>query len=163
MLYLVMGVAGAGKTTVAQRLAQQLAADFLDADAFHSEANKAKMAAGIGLTDADRLPWLASLQRQLAQAEAEQRSLVLACSALKRAYRQILSQGLAVQILYLHGSRELLLERLMARQGHFAGASLLDSQLATLEVPSTEEALWLDLRATPDALVAQVLSARAAG
>lgn len=156
MLYLVMGVCGSGKSTLASLLAARIDAQFVDADDYHPAANKAKMAAGIGLTDADRAPWLAVLHQLLMETHQQQRSMVLACSALKQQYRQQLSQGLELKVLYLHAERELLLQRLRGRSGHFVGESLLDSQLATLEPPDPAQALWLDLRLSPQQLVKQI-------
>lgn len=139
---LLMGVSGSGKTTVGERLARDLGWDFVDGDDLHSAANVAKMKAGHGLTDADRDGWLASIERVLDERLAAQRSAVVACSALKRSYRERLVRGRPkVRIVYLAGDETLLRERIGARRGHFAGADLLSSQLATLEEPSADEAI----------------------
>jgi carbohydrate kinase (thermoresistant glucokinase family) len=148
--FLIMGVSGCGKTTVGKRLAEETGAVFLDADDFHPAANLAKMAAGQPLTDEDRQPWLAMIAekiRTLADAP-----FVLACSALRESYRQqLLAACPGMKIIHLHGSRELLLERLQKRQGHFMPASLLDSQLATLEPPAA--ALTLNVALSPQELI----------
>lgn len=126
-----MGVSGSGKTTVGIALAAALGVPFLDADDLHPVANVAKMAAGVALTDDDRMPWLALVGAELASAPA---GLVIACSALKRLYREaILAAEPAVRFVFLEGSRALLESRVQHRHGHFMPASLLDSQLATLE------------------------------
>lgn len=148
--FLIMGVSGCGKTTVGKRLAEETGAVFLDADDFHPAANLAKMAAGQPLTEEDRQPWLAMIAekiRTLADAP-----FVLACSALRESYRQqLLAACPGMKIIHLHGSRELLLERMQQRQDHFMPASLLDSQLATLEPPAA--ALRLDIALTPQEIV----------
>ncbi len=156
MIVIVMGVSGSGKTTVGQRLAQALGWRFRDADDFHSPANIAKMTAGIPLTDEDRAPWLAVLRELLENTLAAGEYLVLACSALKRTYRERLTVDAARQRwVYLRAPRELIAERLKARQGHYMPAAMLDSQLAALEVP--EDALVVDAAAAPDTLVALLL------
>jgi gluconokinase len=137
----VMGVAGSGKTSVGERLAERLGVTFRDADEFHSGANKQKMSSGVPLTDADRWPWLDAIGAAIAEAVAGGRGIVVACSALKRVYRErILAQaGPAVTFLWLDGSRETLEARIGGRTGHFMPASMLDSQLATLEPPAASE------------------------
>ena len=130
-LLVVMGVSGSGKTTVGIALAAALGVPFRDADDLHPAANVAKMAAGIALTDDDRMPWLALVGAELAVAPD---GLVIACSALKKTYRRaILAAAPSVRFVFLDGSRELLESRVQLRVGHFMPASLLDSQLATLE------------------------------
>ena len=140
-----MGVAGAGKTTVGRELAEAIGWEFHDADDFHSSANIAKMHRGEGLTDADRQPWLESLRRLIAAIIRERRHAVLACSALKQAYRDMLVpegiQPAAIRFAYLHVPPEELERRLENRQ-HFAPPALLSSQLATLEAP--KDAVWVD-------------------
>ncbi len=136
-LLVVMGVSGSGKTTVGIGLAAALGVPFRDADDLHPAANVAKMAAGIALTDVDRMPWLALVGAELAAAPD---GLVIACSALKRMYRRaILAAAPAVRFVFLDGSRELLESRVQFRRGHFMPASLLASQLATLEPLALEE------------------------
>ncbi len=156
----VMGVSGCGKSTLGERLAQELGAAFIEGDTFHPPANVARMAAGIALTDADRQGWLQTLATQLASAGAAGRSVVLGCSALKRRYRDTLRGGApALRLVHLHGSRELLAARMTARRGHYMPASLLDSQLATLESPGADEqAITLDAGAPTETLVQDALA-----
>lgn len=143
-----MGVSGSGKSTVGALLAARLGLPFVEADDYHPPANVAKMAAGVPLDDADRRPWLISLSEVLAKAERAGTGAVLACSALKASYRALLFGALAARphTVYLHGERDVLLRRLGARRGHFFPPALLDSQLATLEVPTG--ALRIDVAAT---------------
>jgi ACS family tartrate transporter-like MFS transporter len=155
MIYVVMGVAGSGKTTIAQMLAQKLQWVFLEADQFHSAANKDKMHRGIPLTDEDRLPWLESIHAALKQNEEEGKNAVLACSALKDEYRQILSDGLGVKYIYLKGSFELIRDRMLKRHGHFAGVSILADQFATLQEP--HDAIVVDVSPPPEQIVAEIL------
>lgn len=137
---LLMGVSGTGKTAVGTELAAMIGALFLDADEFHPAANVRKMAAGDALSDADRGPWLDAVGRELAIATARGRRLVVACSALKRSYRDQLRRAApGLRVVWLTGATALIRERLEARTGHFMPASLLDSQLATLEPPSAIE------------------------
>jgi len=133
----VMGVAGCGKSTVGALLAADLRSGFLDADSLHPEANVAKMTAGIPLDDTDRAPWLAAVAAAFVGGE----SLVVACSALKRAYRDLIRTG-APDVVFVHlvGTPALLAERIGARPGHFMPPALLDSQLATLEPLEGDEA-----------------------
>jgi gluconokinase len=151
----VMGVSGCGKSTVGTRLAQRLGATFLDADDFHPPANVERMRQGIALTDAERAPWLDALAARLAAADE---SVVLACSALKRSYRDALRKGApALTLVHLTGSPALLAERIGARPGHYMPPTLLPSQLATLEPPGADEhAITLDVAATTEALVADI-------
>jgi gluconokinase len=158
MIVLVMGVAGAGKTTVGRLLAASLASAFADADTFHPEENREKMRRGVPLDDADRAPWLRALAAAIDGWLARDRTVVLACSALKRAYRaQLLRDPARMRVVYLRGSADLLRERLERREGHFAGSALLASQLETLEEP--EGALTFDVAASPEALVAAIRAA----
>ena len=153
----VMGVSGAGKSAVAERLAAALGAAFIEADRLHSPENVALMSQGIGLTDAQRWPWLEAV---CASARAEPgRPVVIACSALRRIYRDFLRARLpGLRFVYLDGPRELIAERLRARPGHFAGITLLDSQLATLEPPDAGEgAVTVSLALDLDAIVAEAL------
>jgi gluconokinase len=131
-----MGVSGSGKTAVGTRLAEKLKYEFLDADNFHPPANIEKMKHGIPLTDEDRFPWLKNLHHELGSRLSQGQSAILACSALKETYRQILGEDLAqVRFVYLHVDKEVLAERLQKRAGHFFPKELLDSQLAALETP----------------------------
>ena len=155
MIVIVMGVTGSGKTTVGKMLAQRLGSEFADADDFHSAENKAKMHRGIPLTDADRMPWLAAMHDYLAKAEAERRSVILGCSALKQSYRAILFQGIVPQLVYLKGSYEVIDEHLRARKGHFADDKILAAQFADLEEPS--DAIVVDVRLTPEQIVDEII------
>lgn len=153
MIVLVMGVSGAGKTTLGTRLAERLGCEFIDADEHHPPANVAKMAAGTPLTDDDRWPWLRALRAVIEQALAEGTSAVVTCSALKRAYRDVLSGGLAdVHYVHLTGDKQVLAGRLASRRGHFMNPALLDSQIATLEAPA--DALDVDVALNPAEQVA---------
>ena len=156
----VMGVSGCGKTTLGAQLAQALGATFIEGDAFHPPANLARMAAGIALTDADRQGWLETLAAQLGAAAQARRRVVLGCSALKRRYRDTLRSGApGLRLVHLRGSRELLARRLAERRGHYMPASLLDSQLATLEPPGPDErAITLDIELATDTLVQTALA-----
>ena len=134
---LVMGVSGSGKSTLGEALARELGADFIEGDAWHPAGNVAKMARGEPLTDADRRPWLRALREALAEGAGRGRSQVLACSALKEAYRKELRAGLPDwRVVFLHGDRETLARRMAGRRDHFMPAALLDSQLADLEEPA---------------------------
>ena len=130
----VMGVSGCGKTTVGERLAEVLGWPFDEGDRFHPPGNIAKMSAGVPLEDADRWPWLAILARRIREKEAARTSSLMSCSALKRAYRDLLRTGAPrVRFVHLHGDKAVLAARLAAREGHFFPPGLLDSQYAALE------------------------------
>ena len=154
MIILLMGAAGAGKTTVGKLLASHLGWDFADADDYHSTTNLDKMRNGIPLTDADRAPWLASLRALICSWIMVGKSAVLACSALKQAYRDNLSVGPEVRIVYLKLTPEVLRQRLAARHGHFMTEAMLESQLATLEEP--KDAIVIDATGLPAAIVADI-------
>ena len=154
MIVIIMGVVGAGKTTVGNLLAQQLGWQFADADDFHPAANVEKIRQGIPLTDADREPWLDRLHRAISQWIATKKDVVLACSALKRKYRHKLMVGPEVRFVYLKGSTSLIATRLHDRHGHFAGESILASQVADLEEP--ESAVVADITQTPSEIVDDV-------
>jgi gluconokinase len=130
-----MGVTGAGKTTVGNLLAQQLGWEFADADSYHSPEDVEKIRLGIPLDDADRAPWLKSLRQAMEQWAAEHRNVVLACSALKKSYRDQLFLGNEVKFVYLKGNYHLIYQRLRLRHGHFASEKILASQFADLEEP----------------------------
>ncbi|KQX68564.1 gluconokinase [Angustibacter sp. Root456] len=157
----VMGVSGCGKTTVASRIAAATGFVFAEADEFHTAANVAKMSAGVPLEDVDRWPWLRSLARWMAERAAVGESTVIACSALKRSYRDVLADGPpSVDFVHLDGAAELVRARLAARVGHYMPASLLDSQVATLEpLQPDERGVVLDVSRTPDALARQAIDA----
>ena len=152
---LVMGVSGSGKSFIGKLLAETLEVQYIDADEHHGARNIAKMARGEPLDDEDRQEWLATLASLYRQHRGEAQSLVIGCSALKRDYRERLRQAAPeLKILYLHGSRELLLERLNTRQAHFfAGEHMLDNQLATLELPDEQEDFRCDIRLAPREIV----------
>jgi len=152
MIVLVMGVAGVGKTTIGEALAAALGARFIDADDYHPPENVAKMKAGIPLQDADRWPWL----QRLNQALREETNAVLACSALKEAYRRRLGEGVTdFKVVFLHATPELIRERMKMRQHRYMPAALLDSQLATLEPPT--DAIAIDVAAPLEESVAAIV------
>ena len=154
--FLVMGVSGSGKSTFGKALAQKLDWDFFDADDFHPPANIAKMQAGIPLDDSDRTPWLAALSDLLAFTLTAGRHPVLACSALKQAYRQqLLAQAPGVELLYLKGSYDMILKRMAGRAGHYMKPEMLQSQFAVLEEP--DSAFVLEVAKPVDVLVTQVM------
>ena len=157
MIILIMGVAGSGKTTIGSRLAARLGCEFADADQFHSEANKQKMAQGIALTDADRLPWLQNMHAAIEAQERQGHDQVFACSALKKCYRDLLRGDSDLRLVYLQGSAELLAERLSRRRGHFFPVELLQDQLDNLEEPTAEEALIVDIGQTPEQIVESIV------
>ena len=136
----VMGVSGSGKTTIADRLAERLGWTFEDGDRFHPPSNVAKMSAGQPLTDEDRWPWLQAIADEIDRVCKAGEHAVVACSALKRAYRDILVHGRSdVRIIYLGGTQELIASRLASRKGHFMPRGLLTSQFKTLEPPAANE------------------------
>ncbi|MDB5618300.1 MAG: gluconate kinase [Tardiphaga sp.] len=159
---IVMGVSGSGKSTVAARLAERIGWDFADGDGFHPAANVARMSAGQPLTDDDRWPWLQAIADAIDKVSDSGGRLVVACSALKRAYRDVLVHGRDdVRIVYLDGSRELIESRMTARKDHFMPTSLLDSQFATLEPPGPDErpivvSIDASVEAIIDAIVGQI-------
>lgn len=154
MVVIVMGVTGAGKTTVGRLLAERLGWEFADADDFHPASNVEKIRRGISLTDDDRWPWLARLHTAIAGWLGDKRDVVLACSALKRDYRRELEVGTEVRFVYLKGTAELIAKRLRSRHGHFAGEQILTGQFADLEEP--EAAVTVDIAATPAEIVAEI-------
>ena len=158
MIVLLMGVAGAGKTTIGRRLAARLGAEFVDADDLHPPGNVRKMAMGQALTDVDRAPWLARVRREVERREAEAVPTVIACSALKASHRRAILEGArSVRIVHLRVEPAELERRLRSRTGHFFGPRLLDSQLEALEPPS--DGLTVDGLDDPEATLAAVLAA----
>jgi len=156
MILLLMGVAGSGKTTVGQILAQKLNWQFADADDYHSPENIAKMAAGVSLTDDDRAPWLAALASALKNWIAQHTNIVLACSALKENYRAQLLSDPAVKLVYLKGTYELILSRLQSRGYHYMRPAMLRSQFETLEEPHS--AIIVSIDATPEAIADEIIA-----
>jgi carbohydrate kinase (thermoresistant glucokinase family) len=158
---ITVGVSGSGKTTVAEALAKQLSWSFVDGDAFHPAANVEKMRGGTPLTDEDRWPWLKAIAAEIARRRAAKDRIVIACSALKRAYRDVLVDGCSdVLLVHMKGSRELIMSRLAPRQDHYFPASLLDSQFAALEEPdASENALNILIDKDVDAIVDEIVQA----
>ncbi len=156
----VMGAAGAGKSHIGAALATTLGVPFVEGDAFHPPGNVARMAAGIPLTDADRHGWLLALAQELRNARVAGQGVVLACSALKRRYRDLLRGGDdSVRFVFLSGSAAMLRARLAARPGHYMPASLIDSQLEALEAPHADEhAVTFDADQPPDAIIGAVIA-----
>lgn len=158
MIVLVMGVSGAGKTTLGELLAQRLGWRFVDADDYHPPENVAKMTAGVPLEDADRWPWLDALNRRL----RSEKDAIVACSALKESYRQRLLAGIRdARIVYLHGDKALIAARVAARKHRYMPASLLDSQFATLEPP--QAAIAVDVSGEAENCVAAIVAALGLG
>ena len=158
MIIVLMGVSGAGKTTVGELLSERLGWPLLDADAFHPPANIEKMRSGIPLTDEDRWPWLDRLNSLLKENDSNGASALLACSALKQKYRDRLAAGCSnLRWVYLKGSFELIEARLKARKGHYMKAGLLESQFAALEEPV--DAITADIGAAPEAIADAVEAA----
>lgn len=159
MHFVFMGVSGSGKTSVAQRVAVRLGLPFAEADDFHPETNIRKMESGVPLTDEDRGPWLRELAHWIGAHDALGESTVMACSALKRDYRDLLRAGApGVHFLHLHGTREVIWERLDAREDHFMPSGLLLSQMETLERLEPDEAgRELDVRDDLDTLTSRAL------
>jgi gluconokinase len=158
MILIAMGVSGAGKTRIGELLAERLHCTFTDGDAFHSAANKEKMHKGIPLTDEDRWPWLKTIRAAIEEKQHANEMAVFTCSSLKRSYRDVLRAGdKDVCFVYLKGSREVLVERLKSRTGHFFDPSLLQSQLDTLEEPQDDEAISVSIDLTPEQIVDNVL------
>jgi len=150
-----MGVTGAGKTTVGKLLARELGWRFLDADSFHSASNIAKMTHGIPLTDCDRQPWLESIHTALLDCARKNQNAVLACSALKQSYRDLLAAGVDLKVCFLKGAPDEIRAHLNTRKGHFAGDSILAGQFADLEEP--RDAVVLPVGQAPGTNVREAL------
>ncbi len=154
MIAIIMGTTGAGKTTIGTMLATQLNWQFADADTFHPPANIEKMSHGTPLNDADRAPWLEAMRKAIIEWIAVGKNVVLACSALKRAYRDELRTSPEVKIIYLKGTYALFAERIRHRHGHFAGEAILAGQFADLEEPT--DAITIDAAQSPEQIVAEI-------
>jgi gluconokinase len=157
MIIVIMGVAGSGKSTVGQLLANELHRRFLDGDSLHPPANVEKMSHGIPLTDTDRAPWLAAIHGCIVESLQRGEDLVVACSALKQRYRDTLDSGVAVTWVYLKGSEEQIGERLRQRKHHFMKPQMLASQFADLEEP--RDAIVVEIAAEPPVIVEHIVSA----
>ena len=157
MIVVLMGVSGCGKTTVGRALAEELGWTFVDADDLHPEANVTKMASGMPLTDEDRWPWYERIVLELRRLTSRGERVVLACSALKQAYRDRLARAGDLRVVYLKGDAATIEPRLAGRKGHFMPASLLASQLATLEEPA--DAIVVDIAQPAPAQVAAIARA----
>ena len=160
LIALVMGVSGSGKTTIGTLLAQRLGCVYAEADSFHPPANIAKMHAGQALTDEDREPWLRAIAEWITSCEEAGETAVVSCSALKRSYRDRLRENHKhVRVIYLHGTAEMLHERVLKRKGHFFPADLLASQLSALEPPTPDEhVLEIENVPPPSSVVDEILS-----
>ena len=156
-IVILVGVSGSGKTTIAKAVAEANHWQWFDADDFHSAANKAKISHNEPLTDLDRLPWLQTLHTQIRHWLTAKQPTVLACSALKRSYRDLLrDNNPAVRFIYLKGSYDLIANRIRSRQEHFAKVELLKSQFETLEEPSSDEATQIDIDRDIDSIVRDI-------
>jgi gluconokinase len=159
-IIVVMGVSGSGKTTVARLLAERLCCSMLEADSLHSPENIRRMAAGIALKDSDRADWLACIAQRIAAASRDGRAMVVACSALKRRYRDVLRQG-DPRLLFVHltGPKRLIQQRMSLRHDHFMSPALLDSQFDALEMPDADErVISCDVAQNPATIVASVIA-----
>ena len=157
MIVIVFGVSGAGKTTIGKLLVEELGWQFYEADDFHPRANIEKMRSGLPLTDEDRWPWLERLREQIMRSLAAKENAVLACSALKRVYREHLRVSGDVKFVFLRGDYALIERQLRRRRGHFMNPALLQSQFADLEEPQPDEdVLTIDLGRSPQELVDEI-------
>src|SRR6266850_2199177 len=156
VIVVLMGVAGSGKTTIGNMLADAIPCPFLEGDSLHSRADVEKMSHGIPLTDADRAPWLSAIHARMVDVDNRGDSVVVGCSALKQSYRTVLADGLPLTWVYLKGSQDLLRSRILQRTSHFMKADMLASQFEALEEPSN--ALVVDVSESPEAIVERILS-----
>ncbi|PLW75423.1 gluconokinase [Cohaesibacter celericrescens] len=159
MIIIVMGISGTGKSTVGQMLADRLGVPFEEGDAYHPEANVKKMSAGIPLNDADREPWLDSMAKSMAEWEARGETCVLSCSALRKAYRDKFRAVVKdLRFAFLDGAKDLVQNRMKERQSHFMPVTLIESQIAALEVPHGEtDVIWVSISQTPEKLVDELV------
>lgn len=157
MIFIVMGVSGCGKSTVGRALAKKISGTFYDGDDFHPAANVEKMANGRPLNDTDREPWLKRLAQLATDSLAKRETAVIACSALKQKYRDLLRADERVQFVYLQGDFDLIWKRISKRKGHFMKPKMLESQFATLEEPSHDEALHASVADSVDDIVSQIV------
>lgn len=157
MVVILMGVSGSGKTTVGTRLADTLGWTFVDGDHFHPQCNIEKMGRGEPLTDADRRPWLRSIRAFISERLSSNDPAIVACSALKASYRDLLLDGNdGAQLIYLRGEYDLIRKRLMGRDDHFFDPALLDSQFDALEAPSSDEAFIIDVDAPVETITRRI-------
>ena len=161
-LYVVMGVSGCGKTRIGANFAKAMGVPFIEGDDYHPPENVRRMSSGIPLTDDDRAGWLQTLAARIREAKDAGTGLVLACSALKRSYREILRDAgrpQPLRFIYLRGTRELIGERLRARKGHFMNPALLESQFEALEEPAPDEGAWVyDVGGSAEEMVATLVA-----
>ena len=156
-VYVVMGVSGCGKSTVGRLIAEALGARYAEGDSFHPPENVEKMRSGQPLDDHDRTPWLEAMAAAIRDWNARGETVVLACSALKRRYRDVLRSGGDVRFIHLAGDKALIAARLAARKGHYMPPTLLDSQFATLEPPGADEAITVGIDASAETIASQAL------
>lgn len=156
LVIVIMGVAGSGKTRIGRLLADRLTMQFIDADDYHPQKNVEKMSAGLALSDEDRVPWLEALRALMSLKQASNEPTVLACSALKASYRDLLAINNEVVFVYLRGDFKLISQRLSDRVGHFMKTKMLESQFETLEEP--HDAIVVDTNSTPQDIVDNIIN-----
>ncbi|MDG1326734.1 MAG: gluconokinase [Opitutales bacterium] len=159
MIFIIMGVCGSGKSTLGQMLSKELGSEFLEGDDFHSPANQKKMSDGNSLTESDRAPWFQGIRKAADQYLSNGETIVVSCSALSKSGRQILGTARKeVQLIFLYASEAILSERMYKRENHFMPASLLHSQMETLEEPEPGEAIAVSVDKSPSDVLKQILS-----